>query len=185
MVRRFTFLPKILLLLLFVVGAWATYATRGSWLPLNNPNLAGSAFDRLPPDDRQAAEAAVNGAQAFFNFNSQTGKEAWLAELCEISTQAGCSLYKLGTDKLWKSFGDQPFSIQAQAQAIEKVNEGKASDRKDATTQVWKVQVQLNQPLPSSEKTSDTAFVLVVVDQGAWKFERFLTRAEAERFAKE
>lgn len=185
MVRRFTFLPKVLLLLLLVVGAWAAYATRDSWLPLINPNLAGNAFDRLPPDDRQAAEAAVNGAQAFFSFNSQTGKETWLAKLCEISTQTGCSLYKLGADKLWQSFGDQPFSIQAQAQAIKKVNEGKASGRKDAATQVWKVQMQLNQPLPGSDKTSDTAFVLVVVDQGVWKFERFLTPAEAERFTKE
>ncbi len=79
-----------------VAGAWAAYATRGSWLPLINPNLAGSAFDRLPPDDRLAAEAAVNGTQAFFNFNSQSGKDAWLEKLCEISTQAGCSLYKLG-----------------------------------------------------------------------------------------
>lgn len=185
MVRRFTFLPKVLLLLLFVAGAWAAYATRDSWLPLINPNLAGSAFDRLPPDDRQAAEAAVNGTQAFFNLNSQSGKDAWLAKLCEISTQAGCSLYKLGANKLWQSLGGKPFDIQAQAKAIQKVNEGKASSRKDAATQVWKVQVQLNQPLPGSDKTSDTAFVLVVVEQGDWKFERFLTPTEAERFAKE
>jgi len=120
-----------------------------------------------------------------FNFNSQSGKDAWLAKLCEVSTQAGCSLYKLGAAKLWQSFGDQPFSIQAQAQAIKKVNEGNASGRKGAATQVWKVQVQLNQPLPGSDKTSDTAFVLVVVDQGVWKFERFLSPAEAERFTKE
>lgn len=183
--RLNNFLPKVLVLLLLLAGAWAAYTTRGSWLPLIDPNQAGSEFDRLPPDDRLAAEAAENGAQAFFSFASETGKDTWLAELCEISTQAGCSLYKLGAEKLWQSFGEQPFEITAQANAIRKVSQGTASARKNAATQVWEVQVELNQPMPGSEKTSDTAYVLVVVDQGVWKFERFLTPGEAERFAKE
>jgi len=183
--RLSNFLPKVLVLLLLLAGAWAAYTTRGSWLPLIDPNQAGSEFDRLPPDDRLAAEAAENGAQAFFSFASETGKDTWLAELCEISTQAGCSLYKLGAEKLWQSFGDQPFEITAQAKAIQKVSQGTASARKNAATQVWEVQVDLSQPIPGSDKTSDTAFVLVVVDQGVWKFERFLTPGEAERFSKE
>ncbi len=183
--RLSNFLPKVLVLLLLLAGAWAAYSTRSSWLPLIDPNQAGSEFDRLPPDDRLGAEAAVDGTQAFFSFASQSGKDAWLAKLCETATQAGCSLYKLGAEKLWQSFDDQPFEITAQARAIQKVSEGTASARKNAATQVWKVQVELNQPMPGSEKTSDTAFVLVVVDQGVWKFERFLTPEEAERFTKE
>lgn len=183
--RLNNFLPKVLVLLLLLAGAWAAYTTRGSWLPLIDPNLAGSDFDRLPPDDRLAAEAAANGAQAFFSFASETGKDAWLAKLCEIATPAGCSLYKLGAEKLWQSFGDQSFEIKAQAKAIQKVSEGTASARKNTATQVWEVQIELIQPMPGSEKTSDTAYVLVVVDQGAWKFERFLTPGEAERFDKE
>jgi len=183
--RLNNFLPKVLVVLLLLAGTWAAYSTRSSWLPLIDPNQAGSAFDRLPPDDRLAAEAAANGAQAFFSFASQSGKDAWLAKLCEIATPAGCSLYKLGAEKLWQSFGDQPFEITAQAKAIQKVSQGTASARKNAATQVWEVQVDLSQPIPGSDKTSDTAFVLVVVDQGVWKFERFLTPGEAERFSKE
>jgi len=177
--RRNNILPKFFLLLLLLAGAWTAYATRQHWLPLIDPNQAGSDFDRLPPADRLAAEAAVTGTQAFFSFSSQAGKDAWLEKLCQISSKAGCNLYTLGAARLWESLGTEPFEIQATAKAVEKVHESKTA------SQVWKVEVSLSQPLPGSEKTSDTSYVLVVEEEGSWKFERFLSPQEAQPFSEE
>lgn len=168
--RSSNILPKFFLLLLLLAGAWTAYATRQHWLPLIVPNQAGSDFDRLPPADRLAAEAAVTGTQAFFSFSSQAGKDAWLEKLCQISSKAGCNLYTLGTE---------PFEIQATARAVEKVHESKTA------SQVWKVEVSLSKPLPGSEKTSDTSYVLVVEEEGSWKFERFLSPQESQPFREE
>lgn len=70
-------LRYLLLIVLLAAIVLTAISTRSAWLPLLNPNAAGSEIDRPPPDDRQAREAIVQGIQAFYAFDSQTGKAAW------------------------------------------------------------------------------------------------------------
>lgn len=161
------------------------FATRDSWLPLLDPNAAGNEIDRLPPDDRQAREAAIQGIQAFYAFDSQIGKDAWLEKLCQVTSQAGCKLTGMGANRLWESLGDQPFSYSAEGEVSEKVSDRPATEANTKASQVWKTTITLNQPLPGSETLSDTAYALVVTENGQWRFERFLTAPESAQFEEE
>lgn len=161
------------------------FATRDSWLPLLDPNAAGTEIDRLPPDDRMAREAVVQGVQAFYAFDSQTEKDTWLETLCQVTSQAGCKLTGLGANRLWESLGDQPFSYSAEVEVLEKVSDRPATEANAKSSQVWKAVITLNQPLPGSETLTDTAFALVVTENEQWRFERFLTAQESAQFTKE
>jgi len=176
------YLALILLLAAIVVTA---IVTKDAWLPLLNPNAAGNKIDRLPPDDRMAREAADHGIQAFYAFDSQTGKDAWLETVCQVTSQAGCKLTGLGADRLWEPLGDQPFSYAAKVDVLEKVSDRPAAAANGKSSQVWKTVITLNQPLPGSETLTDTAYALVVTENGQWRFERFLTTPESAQFENE
>lgn len=180
-----TSLRYLLLIGLLAAIILTAIATRSAWLPLLNPNAAGNEIDRLPPDDRQAREAIVQGIQAFYAFDSHTGKDAWLDKVCQVMSQAGCKLVTLGGERLWKSLGDQTFSYSAQVEVLEKVSDRPASETNNKASQVWKTMITLNQPLPSSQTQTDTAYALVVTENGQWRFERFLTAQESAQFEKE
>jgi len=178
-------LRYLLLILLLAAIVLTAIATRSAWLPLLNPNAAGNEIDRLPPDDRQAREAIVQGIQAFYAFDSQTGKDAWLTKVCQVTSQAGCKLATMGGTRLWKSLGDQPFSYSAQVEVLEKVSDRPAPAPNDKASQVWKTTITLNQPLPGSQKQTETVYTLVVTEEGQWRFERFLTAQESAQFEQE
>lgn len=180
-----TSLRYLLLIMLLAAIVLTAIATRSAWLPLLNPNAAGNEIDRLPPGDRQAREAIVQGIQAFYAFDSQTGKEVWLKQACQAMSQAGCKLATLGADRLWKSLGKQPFAYSAQVEVIGKVSDRPAAKAGSKASQVWKTNITLNQPLPGSEQLTDAAYALVVTENGQWRFERFLTAQESVQFNKE
>lgn len=176
------FLILILLLAAIVVTA---IVTKNAWLPLLNPNAAGSAIDRMPPDDRQAREAVIQGIQGFYAFDSQAGKDAWLKQVCQVMSHAGCKLTSLGSDRLWASLGDQPFVYSAQVEVIEKVTDRPATGTNPKASQVWKTTITLSQPLPGGQELTDTAYALVITENGEWRFERFLTAQESAQFEQE
>jgi hypothetical protein len=178
-------LRYLLLTLLLAAIAITVMVNRDTWLPLIDPNAAGSEIDRLPPDDRMAREAILQGIQAFYAFDSQTGKDAWLANLCQVMSQAGCKLTGLGAERLWKSLGQPPFLYSAQVEVLEKVSDRPVNAANKKASQVWKTRVNLNQPLPGSPKQSDEVYALVVTEDGQWRFERFLTPQESEPFEQE
>ncbi len=178
-------LRYIILILLLAAIVVSAISTKNAWLPLLNPNTAGSDIDRLPPDDRQAREAVTQGIQAFYAFNSQSGKDAWLKQACQVMSQAGCKLTTLGADRLWKSLGSQAFSYSAQVDVIQKVSDRPTTKEGSKASQVWKTSITLNQPLPGSQKQADTAYALVVTENGQWRFERFLTAQESAQFEQE
>lgn len=180
-----TSLRYLLLIVLLAAIILTAVTTRSAWLPLLNPNVAGSEIDRLPPDDRQAREAIVQGIQAFYTFDSQIGKDAWLSKVCQVTSQAGCKLATMGEARLWQSLGDQPFSYSAQVEVLEKVSDRPASAPNNKASQVWKTTITLNQPLPGSQKQSETVYSLVVTEEGQWRFERFLTAQESVQFEQE
>ena len=60
-----------------------------------------------------------------------------------------------------------------------------ASTRGNAPVQIWQLQIQLSAPWPvqTNPQTNFTALALVVKENGAWKFERFLTEDELSVYA--
>ena len=178
-------LRLLVLVTLLAAIVITVFATRDSWLPLFDPNAAGDKIDRLPPDDRMAREAVVQGVQAFYAFDSQAGKDTWLETLCQVTSQAGCKLTGLGANRLWEALGDQPFSYMAEVDILEKVSDRPATAANGKSSQVWKTVITLNQPLPGSETLTDTAYALVVTENGQWRFERFLTAPESAQFENE
>lgn len=122
-------------------------------------------------DDTQASSAAVAGTQAFFQVNYQEGKDAWLNRFCAASTESGCLLVKSGSAGLWNRIGDAKTVTSATVTSQTRI-------KQTTTEQVWKLSIQLVQPLPGSEKKSDDAYVVVVRVKDTWKFDRFLLEEE-------
>jgi hypothetical protein len=180
-----TSLRYLLLIVLLAAIVVTAIITKDAWLPLLNPNAAGSDIDRLPPDDRQARDAVLKGIQAFYAFDSNAGKDAWLKGACQVMSQPGCNLIRFGAERLWKSMGDQPFSYSAQVNVIQKVSDRPAAKEDNKASQVWKTEITLNQPLPGGSNPMDTAYALVVMEHGQWHFERFLTASESAQFEQE
>ncbi|WP_322507020.1 hypothetical protein [Anaerolinea sp.] len=125
------------------------------------------------PDQVVAEQAAVEGTQAFFQIQSEAGKDAWLEHFCSLSTESGCAFIQMGADRLWKKYVEANTSIQAAVKAVEQVSA-------TATEQVWKVDVSLSEPLPGSNKTQEETYVLAVKTDAGWKFDRFLLEPEIQ-----
>jgi len=101
-------------------------------------------------EDSLVSAAAVNAIDQVFQVNYQEGKEAWLERICEVSTPAG---------------------VTAASQAVEKVAD-------NGSEQVWQMTITLSSPLPGSNKTQDTAYVVLAKTESGWKFDRFLMEEE-------
>ncbi len=66
--------------------------------------------------------------------------------------------------------------------AGDKILEQTLPARGNALAQVWQVQIELSAPWPQQPQplTHFEALALVIQEQDAWKFERFLTADEAQ-----
>ena len=119
-------------------------------------------------EDSLGSTAAVN---AIVQVNYQEGKEAWLERICEVSTPAGCELFSAGADRMWEKYVDAKSVVTAASQAVEKVAD-------NGSEQVWQMTITLSSPLPGSNKTQDTAYVVLAKTESGWKFDRFLMEEE-------
>lgn len=137
-------------------------------------------------DDSAAQNAATAGAQAFYTVDYQKGQQAWLDQLCSVSTQTGCIVYQnvIGPN-LWSSFEEAQTATTVKVTVQEKVDEQVADTRGDALMQVWRLQIELSDPWPIQKEpqTVFSALALVIQEQGEWKFERFLTDEELSVFS--
>ena len=122
-------------------------------------------------EDNLASAAAVSAIEQVFQVDYQEGKEAWLKRICEVSTPAGCQLFSAGADRMWKKYVDAKSVVTAAAQAVEKVAD-------NGSEQVWRMTITLSSPLPGSNKTQDTAYVVLMRTDSGWKFDRFLMEPE-------
>ena len=122
-------------------------------------------------EDGLSSEVAVTATQKVFHVNYQEGKEAWLKRICKVSTPAGCELFSAGADRMWEKYVDAKSVVTAVAQKAEKVAD-------NGSEQVWQMAINLSSPLPGSNKTQDTAYVVLVKTDSGWKFDRFLMDAE-------
>ena len=122
-------------------------------------------------EDSLGSTAAVNAIEQVFQVNYQEGKEAWLERICEVSTPAGCELFSAGADRMWEKYVDAKSVVTASSQAAEKVAD-------NGSEQVWQMTITLSSPLPGSNKTQDTAYVVLAKTESGWKFDRFLMEEE-------
>jgi hypothetical protein len=127
-------------------------------------------------EDDLAKKVAIDGVTAFFTIDEQTGKQAWIDGLCRVSTESGCAFYRLGLDKLWKQFEAAHTSITPTITEAEKV----ALRESETGRQVWKIAIELSKALPGRTEKQDVANALVVLENGEWKFDRFLTPDETQ-----
>ena len=122
-------------------------------------------------EDSLVSAAAVSATEKVFQVDYKEGKEAWLKRICEVSTPAGCQLLSAGADGMWKKYVAAKSVVTATTQAVEKVAD-------NGSEQVWRMTITLSSPLPGSNKTQDTAYVVLMRTDGSWKFDRFLMEAE-------
>jgi hypothetical protein len=122
-------------------------------------------------EDSLVSTAAVNAIEQVFQVNYQEGKEAWLERICEVSTPAGCELFSAGADRMWEKYVDAKSVVTATTLAVEKVAD-------NGSEQVWKMTITLSSPLPGSNKTQDTTYVVLAKTESGWKFDRFLMEEE-------
>lgn len=137
-------------------------------------------------DDSVAQKAATAGAQAFYTVDFHKGQQAWLDQLCSVSTQTGCIVYQnvIGPN-LWSSFEQAQTATTAKVTVQDKVDEQIAETRGNAPMQVWRLQIELSDPWPMQKEpqTVFSALALVIQEQGEWRFERFLTEEELSIFS--
>ena len=142
--------------------------------------------EQIGQDDSAAQKAATAGAQAFYTVDYQKGQQAWLDQLCSVSTQTGCIVYQnvIGPN-LWSSLEQAQTATTVKVTVQEKVDEQVADTRGDAPMQVWRLQIELSNPWPiqKEHQTVFSALALVIQEQGEWKFERFLTDEELSVFS--
>jgi hypothetical protein len=134
-------------------------------------------------EDQAAEQAALAGAQAFYTVDYRQGMQAWLDRLCSVSTATGCDIYQnMIAPKLWDGFEQAKTVTTAQASAEAKVADQIAASRDNAPMQLWRLQVHLSAPWPQQKvpRLDFPALALVIKENGAWKFERFLTEEEAQ-----
>lgn len=150
-----------------IILAAALYITSPFWLPYvqRDPYIGSD-------------KAAVAGAEAYFTVNAATGFDAWLQHVCEVSTKAGCDLTRTmaETNGMWKQAESQKTIRKVKAQALAMVDTAKDG----MLAAVWKVKL-----FEVSGDKSTELYVAVAKEDGAWKFERFLMKQEAERYTKQ
>ena len=151
------------------------------------PSTQAPAQDeQIGQDDSAAQKAATAGAQAFYTVDYQKGQQAWLDQLCSMSTQTGCIVYQnvIGPN-LWSNLEQAQTATTVKVTVQEKVDEQVAETRGDAPMQVWRLQIELSNPWPIQKEpqTVFSALALVIQEEGEWKFERFLTDEELSVFS--
>ncbi|PWB50538.1 MAG: hypothetical protein C3F13_16430 [Anaerolineales bacterium] len=177
--KLFTFFLAIILLAAVAFGIYTLWRLLPSRQAAQQPVAAASLS--TPDADLPAQAAAVAGAQAFYSVDYQMGKQAWLDQLCAVSTNIGCTMdQNVFVPALWPQLESGKTSTSVKVSAQEKVLD-QVNPLVDVPQQVWKLAIQLSEPWPAQETplTSFPALALVVRENGVWKFERFLTEDEA------
>lgn len=117
------------------------------------------------------ASIASEAAETFFTIDCQLGKEAWLEDICKLSTSAGCDFFTAIADQLWDSYSKNETQVSASVQSIRPI-------KSNGEEQILEVEVLLSNPLPGSNRTRDFAYLLLVQTEDEWKLDRFLFEAE-------
>ena len=134
--------------------------------------------NRASPEDVKASAAAARALEAFYQIDTQEGQEAWLERVCAETTPSGCQFLMLGAGPLWEKLAAARVQVTAVVAPEEKLSDTESE-------QIWRMRITLSEPLPGSDLTEDSAFVLVVKTDAGWLFERFLMAKEIEALESE
>ena len=184
--KKHLFLWLLVIILLAAVGI-GIYAFRRFLPGQETVQQAVPTISSTTPDaDQPAQAAAVAGAQAFYTVDYQKGQQAWLDQLCSVSTSTGCAMdQNVFVPAMWPQLETAKISttvqVSAQGKVVDQVN-----PLGNVPQQVWRLGIQLSAPWPMQKqpKTSFPALALVARENGTWKFERFLTEDEANALEK-
>jgi hypothetical protein len=132
----------------------------------------------LSPDDVEASAAATRALEAFYQIDTREGQEAWLGRVCALTTPSGCQFLRLGAGPLWEQLAAAQVKATATVTPEEKLSDTESE-------QIWRMRITLSQPLPGSDLTEDSAYVLIVKTDAGWLFERFLMAKEIEALQSE
>ncbi len=150
-------LAVVIALGILVIENWPLRTEQGSTASTNEDSLGSTA--------------AVNAIEKVFQVNYLEGKDVWLNRICELSTPAGCEVFSAGADRMWEKYVDAKSVVTVASQAAEKVAD-------NGSEQVWQMTITLSSSLPGSNKTQDTAYVVLAKTESGWKFDRFLMEEE-------
>lgn len=157
---------KVLIALLVV---FALIAAGRFVLPLLGSQVQAEA-ERTPTPVPDGREAAIAGLTSLFSTDVTTGYDAWLESVCAVSTENGCAFAQLFTN--WDMVVEQKLRTEYRVQSAELY-----LDRGDR--QVWKVTGVIHN-LNTGEEEGGELPVLVVQENGVWKFDHFLFEQELE-----
>lgn len=175
----------LVLIGLAAVAIWLTPQLMGGSLAQTGGAGVPSpiADEQEGAEDAAAREAALAGAKAFYTVDYAAGQQKWLDQLCSVSTQAGCIVYQnVIVPNLWSQLDAGKVVTTVEISVQEKVQEQIASTRNNSPMQVWRLNIRLSSPWPVQQEpiTEFPALALVIKENEAWKFERFLTEEEIQ-----
>ncbi len=125
-----------------------------------------------------AMQAAETGALALCNIDFKAGGEKYVENVCEVSTQAGCSFF---TSQIAENWGDLARSYSAErleckAGTSRFLEEGRQFGM---LVQYWQVNLLGTAGWPSNTNNREY-WVQVAEENGLWKLNRVLTTDEVD-----
>ena len=173
----------VLALLILVVGVFYAYQS----------GFLSSFLSQVEADDQLqlGADAAITGIEAVFTLDYEESEEDWLARVCAVSTESGCTMAETWlAPSMTKIKTDAQAKTGSSADAIRLVDSGVETDGvadEEVTGyswEVWEVALSFDAPWEDAEEIKNL-FVQVSNEDGGWKFVRILFDEEAKKYAEE
>lgn len=127
------------------------------------------------PDGR---DAAMNGLAAFLSIDVTQGKDAWRERFCSLATENGCAMAELFIVQNWDTV-TVPNKIRTVFEPQDAVLYHDFGDGR----QVWDVK-GIGRDLNKGTEAETGGKVMVVLDNGVWKFDHPLFQGEIEAIEK-
>lgn len=163
MVIRLSTVKKVLVVLLVVFAAIAA-------VRFVLPMLDTARTEPEPTAVPDGREAAVAGLTALFSVDVTEGEQAWRERFCSLATENGCAFAELFTN--WDLVVKNKVRSEYRVQSAELYRD--LGDR-----QVWMV-TGVIRDLNTGEEKGGKIPVLVVREDGEWKFDHFLFDQELQ-----
>ena len=173
----------VLALLILVVGVFYAYQS----------GLLSSFLSQAETEDQlqPGADAAITGIEAVFTLDYEESEDDWLARVCAVSTESGCTMAETWlAPSMTKIKTDAQAKTGSSADAIRLVDSGVETDGvadEEVTGyswEVWEVALSFEAPWEDAEEIKNL-FVQVSNEDGGWKFVRILFDEEAKKYAEE
>ena len=177
----------VLVLLVLAIGAF--YAIQNGLLDDLAAIISGQ--HDIEQQEHPGMDAAITGIEAVFTLDYEESEEDWLARVCAVSTESGCTMAETWlAPSMTKIKTDAQAKTGSSADAIRLVDSGVETDGvadEEVTGyswEVWEVALSFEAPWEDAEEIKNL-FVQVSNEDGGWKFVRILFDEEAKKYAEE